>query len=117
MTSTLASFLRPEGFARPSASAVLREGSVVTEAGRYALRALDESRLPMPVGVAFTAIYSKRDGIVDWRACVDPLAEPVEVNASHVGMALDPRVVDQISRALWRRTNVLAFEVDRGESA
>jgi pimeloyl-ACP methyl ester carboxylesterase len=277
MTSTLASFLRPEGFARPSASAVLREGSVVTEAGRYALRALDESRirlgtpyagragyrtsepvllvpgfmagdtslalmarslrsqgfrtyrshmhanvgctlnaaaqlesrlesiairrgcrvqvvghslggmlarglavrrpdlvsgivtlgspmlapgahhasltagvdllvrlsragmpglmseecvagrcarqsfdeirLPVPAGVAFTAIYSKRDGIVDWRACVDPLAEPVEVNASHVGMALDPRVVDQVSRALWRRTNVLAFEVDRGESA
>ena len=24
--------------------------------------------------VAFTAIYSKRDGIVDWRACLDPAA-------------------------------------------
>ncbi len=26
-------------------------------------------------GSAFTAIYSRRDGIVDWRACIDPLAD------------------------------------------
>ena len=45
MSSTLASFLRPEGFERPAASAVLREGSVVAEAGRYALRALEERRI------------------------------------------------------------------------
>ena len=44
----------------------------------------------------FTAIYSRRDGIVDWRACVDPLAAPVEVTASHLGMAFDPRVIDHV---------------------
>ena len=27
-----------------------------------------------PPGSRFTAIYSRRDGIVDWRACVDPVA-------------------------------------------
>ena len=29
--------------------------------------------------VAFTAVFSRRDGIVDWRACLDPQAETVEV--------------------------------------
>ena len=49
---------------------------------------------------SFTAIYSKRDGIVDWRACVDPEAHAVEVTASHVGMAFDPRVIDVVTDAL-----------------
>ena len=46
--------------------------------------------------VAFTAIYSKRDGIVDWRACLDPAAEHVEVRTSHFGMAVDPVVLDHV---------------------
>ena len=50
--------------------------------------------------VSFTAIYSKRDGIVDWRACVDPLAVPVEVTASHAGLAFDPRVIREVLAAL-----------------
>jgi hypothetical protein len=56
----------------------------------------------MPPGVSFTAIYSKRDGIVDWRACVDPLAVPVEVTASHAGLAFDPRVIAEVLKALER---------------
>jgi pimeloyl-ACP methyl ester carboxylesterase len=92
-------------------------------AGACARQSFDESREPMPEGVAFTAVYSKRDGIVDWRACVDPEARAVEVTASHVGMALDPRVIDEVTKALalqdggrgsWRPS---ALEVDRGESA
>jgi triacylglycerol lipase len=39
-------------------------------------------------GFAFTSIYSRRDGIVDWRACLDPAAVHVEVDCSHVGMAV-----------------------------
>ena len=71
-------------------------------------------------GVGFTAIYSRRDGIVDWRACIDPLAVPVEVTASHLGMAVDPRVIDLVSAALARRAALRgdsAGEVDRGETA
>jgi len=92
-------------------------------AGACARQSFEESREPMPEGVAFTAVYSKRDGIVDWRACVDPEARAVEVTASHVGMALDPRVIDEVTKALalqdggrgsWRPS---ALEVDRGESA
>ncbi len=85
--------------------------------GTCARQSFDESREPVPDGVGFTAIYSKRDGIVDWRACVDPLAVPVQVSASHVGMALDPRVIDHVTSALQRQALTSALEVDRGESA
>ena len=71
-------------------------------AGDCARESFEESRRPLPDEVSFTAIYSRRDGIVDWRACLDPAADPVEVRASHVGMAVDPRVVEQVAAALAR---------------
>jgi pimeloyl-ACP methyl ester carboxylesterase len=71
-------------------------------AGTCARQSWDESREPVPADVAFTAIYSKRDGICDWRACVDPTATPIEVTASHVGMAVDPRVIQHVTAALRR---------------
>jgi pimeloyl-ACP methyl ester carboxylesterase len=90
--------------------------------GACAQQSFEESRRPMPAGIGFTAVYSKRDGIVDWRACVDPLAEPVEVSASHLGMAFDPRVIDVVGAALVRtgaagRGDLSAVEVHRGKSA
>ncbi len=72
-------------------------------AGTCARQSWDESREPMPDGVDFTAVYSRRDGIVDWRACVDPAAVAVEVTASHVGMAVDPVVIDEVAAALRRQ--------------
>src|SRR4051812_24254891 len=42
--NALGSFLLPEGFHPPRALAVLREGSVVLEAGRFAVESLDERR-------------------------------------------------------------------------
>jgi triacylglycerol lipase len=69
-------------------------------AGECARQSFEESRQPLPDGVEFTAIYSKRDGIVDWRACVDPLAVAVEVTASHAGLAFDPRVIAEVVRSL-----------------
>ncbi|HYH35481.1 MAG TPA: alpha/beta fold hydrolase [Nocardioides sp.] len=86
-------------------------------AGECARTSFEESRLPLPDGVAFTAFYSRRDGIVDWRACVDPLAHSVEVRASHLGMAIDPRVIQQVVAALVRHREGSVVEVDRGESA
>ncbi|WP_343909337.1 esterase/lipase family protein [Nocardioides aquiterrae] len=84
--------------------------------GDCARQSFGESRHPLPAGIDFTAIYSRRDGIVDWRACVDPVARAVEVTASHLGMAFDPRVIDAVSGALLR-SDVSAVEVDRGKSA
>ena len=86
-------------------------------AGECARQSFDESRRPIPPSVAFTAVYSRRDGIVDWRACVDPMADSVEVTTSHIGMAIDPRVIDHVVAALGGQTEDSALEVDRGESA
>jgi hypothetical protein len=82
-------------------------------AGDCARTSFAESREPLPAEVQFTAIYSRRDGIVDWRACVDPLATPVEVRSSHLGMAVDPSVFAAVTAALARHRASVA--VDRGD--
>jgi pimeloyl-ACP methyl ester carboxylesterase len=69
-------------------------------AGECARLSWEESQAPLDPDVAFTAIYSRRDGIVDWRACLDPAATAVEVRTSHCGMALDPMVMDLVLGAL-----------------
>jgi len=97
-------------------------------AGNCARQSFDECREPLPDDVSFTAIYSRRDGIVDWRACVDPEAHAVEVTASHVGMVVDPRVMGIVTDALHlpayaarpgqqRIPGGSVLEVDSGESA
>jgi len=84
-------------------------------AGACARQSFDEGRAPLADSVDFTAIYSRRDGIVDWRACIDPLATPLEVRASHLGMAIDPRAIAAVTQALRSVRSVV--EVDRGEIA
>src|SRR6478609_2262294 len=70
--------------------------------GACALRMWEESRVPLAPALPFTAIYSRRDGIADWRACIDPAADAREVRTSHVGMALDPVVLDLVTESLAR---------------
>jgi hypothetical protein len=54
-----------------------------------------------PADVGYTAVYSKRDGIVNWRACLDPAADEfVEVGSSHCGMALHQDVYRAVGRSL-----------------
>jgi pimeloyl-ACP methyl ester carboxylesterase len=72
-------------------------------AGACARTSFEESQQPLDPAVGFTAVYSRRDGIVDWKACIDPLAEAVEVPTSHVGMAFDPLVFDVVREALDRQ--------------
>lgn len=60
----------------------------------------EQSQEPLPSGVAFTSIYSRRDGVVDWRGCLDPNARIVEVGTSHLGMAIDPAVFDVVVETL-----------------
>jgi len=68
--------------------------------GECARLSWEESQNPLDAELAFTAIYSKRDGIVDWRACLDPSADQIEVPTSHCGMAVDPIVMDHVLAAL-----------------
>ena len=60
----------------------------------------EESQSPLDRGVDFTSVFSRRDGVVDWRSCLDPGADTVEVRTSHLGMAVDPVVFDVVSRTL-----------------
>jgi triacylglycerol lipase len=56
---------------------------------------------PFPPGVGYVALFSRSDGIVDWRSCIDPDADSrVEVHSSHCGMSLNPEVYRAIGRAL-----------------
>ena len=48
-----------------------------------------------PIRVPITAIYSRRDGVVDWRACIDRASldvSHVEVGSTHLALGLDPDV-------------------------
>ena len=37
---------------------------------------------------------------MNWRSCLDPYAEQVEVRASHIGMAVSPGVYETVAAAL-----------------
>jgi pimeloyl-ACP methyl ester carboxylesterase len=69
-------------------------------AGSCARRSFEESRQPVRADVGFTAVHSRRDGIVDWRACIDPIATAVEVRSSHLGMVLDPAAIRAVCDAV-----------------
>jgi pimeloyl-ACP methyl ester carboxylesterase len=46
-----------------------------------------------PIAVPSTAVYSRRDGIVSWHACIEPesdLHQNVEVRCAHLGFGVDP---------------------------
>lgn len=55
---------------------------------------------PFPDDVELISYFTTSDGIVDWRACVVPGAENIEVSGSHLGMGLRPDTVDQVVRRL-----------------
>jgi triacylglycerol lipase len=58
---------------------------------------------PFPDEVGYVAVYSRSDGIVDWRSCLDPEAdEQVEVSASHCGMGVNAQAFLAVANALAR---------------
>ena len=62
-----------------------------------------ERRLRQSPPVPTTSIYSKSDGIVNWRGCIEkrsPSTESVEVEASHMGMVNHPDVLRIIANRL-----------------
>jgi pimeloyl-ACP methyl ester carboxylesterase len=55
---------------------------------------------PLPTGIGFISIYSRSDGICDWRHCTAPGAHELEVRSSHIGMAVHRDVYTAIAAAL-----------------
>ncbi|MGY2067931.1 esterase/lipase family protein [Blastococcus sp. SYSU DS0619] len=73
--------------------AVNRDG-MVREYRR--LRAVEDVRPARALPVPSTSVYSRWDGVVDWRTCLQeegPRSENVAVHASHLGMGVDPAVL------------------------
>jgi pimeloyl-ACP methyl ester carboxylesterase len=55
--------------------------------------------------VPMTSIYSRSDGVVNWKACLRPDINAIEVHGSHVGLALNPevyRILAHLLPAPWR---------------
>lgn len=86
-------------------------------AGECAHLSFTESQEPLRHDVAMTNVYSRRDGIVDWRACIDPAGRAVEVRASHIGMPLDPRVIDVVTTSLLQQSTAYAASLTSVETA
>lgn len=64
------------------------------------------ARLNDPLPLPSTAIFSRSDGVVSWKACIDveaPLAENVEVTGSHIGLLHNPTVFFIIADRLAQR--------------
>lgn len=63
-------------------------------------------RLAEPPPVPTTSLYSRRDGVVAWEACLHARrwsqASDIEVQASHLGMGWSPEVLAQVTALLAR---------------
>jgi pimeloyl-ACP methyl ester carboxylesterase len=57
-------------------------------------------RTPLTTEMTALMIYSRSDAIVDWHACIDPSATCIEIDGSHCGMAVNPRVYRELERVL-----------------
>jgi pimeloyl-ACP methyl ester carboxylesterase len=55
---------------------------------------------PLAPDVPAIAIYSRSDGIVSWRACLDPYACQLEVESSHTGMPVNRQVYRALAEIL-----------------
>jgi pimeloyl-ACP methyl ester carboxylesterase len=81
-----------------SAPGYVRKGYDLEE---IAATVLERERRPITVPVF--ALYSRSDGVVAWRACIDHFANRVEhheVVSTHLGMVISPRVFSRVAELL-----------------
>ncbi len=60
----------------------------------------EQIEAPLPKRMGFVSVYSKTDGIVDWRACLATGANHVEIGSSHIGMAANGAAYRAVADAL-----------------
>lgn len=62
------------------------------------------AQIPNPAPVPTVALYSKRDGIVPWQACMeiveDDTHQNIEVGGSHLGMGANPNTIQVVAANL-----------------
>ena len=85
----------------PRYTAVAR--AYAPDAGSAARTVAERLDATSPIQVPLTVVFTRRDGIVAWEACIDrssPRAEHVEVSSTHIGMGLDPDVWGLVAERL-----------------
>ena len=66
---------------------------------------LESLVVKLPKSVGETAVYTKSDGIVDWKVCRTGNPEvDFEVSATHIGLAFNPIVFDVVAHRLAGKT-------------
>jgi hypothetical protein len=70
---------------------------------------LNALRQPLAKSIVEAAIYTKGDGVIDWRCCIndDPKTD-IEVQGTHVGLVFNSQVYRHVA-------NVLATAVERNQ--
>ena len=53
-------------------------------------------------GVEYVSVYTRRDGVVDWRACVDATTRNVEVDVGHCRLTTDRAALEAVADAVKR---------------
>lgn len=85
------------------ASNVSRLFDLLGRRDRGASRNEMAARLSRPPDLPSTSIYSKTDGVVHWRSCLEPdtdHTENIEVTGSHCGLGLNPLVLYAVAERL-----------------
>lgn len=80
--------------ARTAVAALTAGGDGLPDVDRDAASAAHRDATD-PIRVAVTAVFSRRDRVVAWPACIDRTSRRVlhvEVRSSHAGMGIDPHV-------------------------
>jgi pimeloyl-ACP methyl ester carboxylesterase len=87
----------------PNSTSIGRLMQASTGLTEAQMLALLRRRERTPIRVPITALYSKTDGVVAWRAAIDetnPDVEHVEVTSSHVGFGVNAQVFRVVAERL-----------------
>jgi pimeloyl-ACP methyl ester carboxylesterase len=68
--------------------------------GACCARARRDLLAPFPSTCRYLSLYSRSDEVVKWEACLDPAAEAIEVDTTHLGMGFEAGVWRTLARAL-----------------
>lgn len=74
--------------------------SITCTVGSCCAQARTDLRTPFPSTCRYLSFYSRSDEIVKWEACLDPAAEAIEVDTTHLGMGFDAGVWRALARGL-----------------
>jgi triacylglycerol lipase len=74
--------------------------------GRCECSFIDHVRQEIPRSVKHASIYTKSDGIVDWRSCLEENGSTnIEVRGTHIGLAFNPEVFRNVADLLAANGN------------